>query len=76
MVAGNFDATQIPQITAGMCEQVLQAVAGSEIEIKKNGYLYVYVSNESQGGLAFCFITLNMHKKSFTICRIADKVCI
>lgn len=52
-VPGNFDAVQIPGITAGMGKQVLQADGGNEIEVKKNGYLYVYVSNESQGAVYF-----------------------
>lgn len=52
-VPGNFNAVQVPTITAGMGKQVLQADGGNEIEIKKNGYLYVYVSNESQGAVYF-----------------------
>ena len=32
---------------------LLQANDGGEIEIKKNGYIYVYVSNESRQNVYF-----------------------
>jgi exosome complex RNA-binding protein Rrp4 len=35
---------------------MLQANAGNDIAIAKNGYLYVYVSNESMGRVYFCKI--------------------
>lgn len=53
LVDGNFGAVQIPEITGLMEKQVMLANGGSDIEIKKNGYLYVYVSNESQGNVYF-----------------------
>jgi RHS repeat-associated protein len=53
IVDGNYGAVQVPAITTGMTKQVMQAASGANIEIKKNGYLYVYVSNESQGSVYF-----------------------
>lgn len=53
LVDGNYGAIQIPAITTGMQKQVMQANAGAEIEVNKNGYLYVFVSNESQGNVYF-----------------------
>lgn len=38
---------QVPQIAAGATKQVLQANGGSPITMPSNGYLYVFVSNES-----------------------------
>jgi RHS repeat-associated protein len=52
-VDGNYGAVQIPEITGVMGKQVMQAAGGTNIEVKKNGYLYVYVSNESQGSVYF-----------------------
>jgi RHS repeat-associated protein len=43
----------VPVINAGQEKQLLQANNGSEIEMTKNGYLYVYVSNESKGNVYF-----------------------
>lgn len=53
LVNGNYGAVQIPAITGTMKKQVLQAAGGNEITITKNGYLYVYVSNESKGNVYF-----------------------
>ena len=53
LVEGNYGAVQIPEITGTNEKQVMQANNGAEIEVKKNGYLYVYVSNESQGNVYF-----------------------
>lgn len=53
LVNGNYGVTQIPEITGAMEKQVLQSNSGSTIEVKSNGYLYVYVSNESQGNVYF-----------------------
>ncbi|WP_276504404.1 DUF6443 domain-containing protein [Terrimonas pollutisoli] len=53
LVAGNYGTVQIPEITGTMGKQVMQANNGGDIEVKKNGYLYVYVSNESQGSVYF-----------------------
>jgi hypothetical protein len=36
-----------------MQKQLLQSNNGSDITITKNGYLFVYVSNESQGNVYF-----------------------
>ncbi|MCR6722672.1 MAG: hypothetical protein NVV59_20785 [Chitinophagaceae bacterium] len=53
LVNGNYGALQIPEITGIMERQIMLANGGSDIEVKKNGYLYVYVSNESQGNVYF-----------------------
>jgi RHS repeat-associated protein len=53
LVEGNYGSVQVPLITGGMQKQVLQANNGAEIEIKKNGFLYVYVSNESKCNVYF-----------------------
>jgi RHS repeat-associated protein len=44
-------SVQVPLITAGMSKQVMQANLPSTIS--KNGYLYIYVSNESQDTVFF-----------------------
>ena len=53
LVTGSYGATQIPTITGTMQKQLMQANNGSDIIISKNGYLYVYVSNESMGNVYF-----------------------
>ncbi|MGN6530746.1 MAG: RHS repeat-associated core domain-containing protein, partial [Ginsengibacter sp.] len=53
LVEGNYSAVQIPAITGTMQKQVMQANNGNDITILKNGYLYVYVSNESTGNVYF-----------------------
>ncbi|HEU4606915.1 MAG TPA: RHS repeat-associated core domain-containing protein, partial [Chitinophagaceae bacterium] len=53
LVEGNYGAVQIPEITGTGEKQVMQANNGAEIAVKKNGYLYIYVSNESQGSVYF-----------------------
>ncbi len=53
LVEGNYGSTLIPAITDSMQAQVMQAANGGDIEIRRNGYLYVYVSNESQGNVYF-----------------------
>ncbi|OQP59655.1 hypothetical protein A3860_36405 [Niastella vici] len=51
MVSGGV--TPVPQITAGQQKQLLQANNGNPIEMTRNGYLYVFVSNESKGNVYF-----------------------
>jgi RHS repeat-associated protein len=46
-------ATPVPAIGMDQQSQLLQAESGGEIEMPKNGYLYVYVSNESKGNVYF-----------------------
>lgn len=53
LVGANSGAIQIPEITGMMEKQTLLTNGGNDIEIEKNGYLYVYVSNESQGSVYF-----------------------
>ncbi|MCS3798853.1 DUF6443 domain-containing protein [Niastella sp. OAS944] len=52
-VDGSCGIVPVPQISPGQGKQLLQANNGSEIEMIKNGYLYVYVSNESKGDVYF-----------------------
>lgn len=47
-----------------MERQLLEINNGSEVEITKNGYLYVYVSNESKGGVYFDDLMIEHFKKS------------
>ena len=53
LVYGNYGAIEIPAITGTMEKQLVQSNNGDDITITKNGYLYVYVSNESQGNVYF-----------------------
>ena len=53
LVNGNYGSVQIPEITDTMEKQLMLANGGADMEIKKNGYLYVYVSNESKGSVYF-----------------------
>ncbi|MET0392151.1 MAG: DUF6443 domain-containing protein, partial [Chitinophagaceae bacterium] len=53
LVEDNYGAIRIPAITDTMTSQVMAANGGDDIEIKRNGYLYVYVSNESKGNVYF-----------------------
>lgn len=53
LVSGNYGAVLVPKINSGEQKKLLQSNGGNDIEIKKNGYLYVYVSNESQGNVYF-----------------------
>ncbi|NNV53860.1 DUF6443 domain-containing protein [Limnovirga soli] len=50
-VASGFRS--VPQIVGATQKQLLQLNNGNDIEITKNGYLYVYVSNESKGNVYF-----------------------
>ncbi|HEX6431384.1 MAG TPA: DUF6443 domain-containing protein [Niastella sp.] len=52
LVEGNYGAVPVT-ISAGQQKQLLQANSGNEIEMRKNGYLYVFVSNESKGDVYF-----------------------
>jgi RHS repeat-associated protein len=51
MVSGG--AVPVPQITGAQQKVLLQANGGNDIEMTRNGYLYVYVSNESKGNVYF-----------------------
>ena len=48
-----YGFVQIPQITGLQGKQLMQANNGSDIPITKNGYLYIYLSNESKGDVYF-----------------------
>jgi RHS repeat-associated protein len=63
---GNSGAVQIPAIAAGSQKQLLQANAGNDITVAQNGYLYVYVSNESQGSVYFDDLRVE-HKRGVLI---------
>lgn len=53
MINGSSGAVPVPAIADGQHKVLLQANGGSDIDITKNGYLYVYVSNESKGNVYF-----------------------
>jgi RHS repeat-associated protein len=53
MVSASSGTVPVPQITAAMQKQLLQSNGGTDIEMTKNGYLYIYVSNESKGNVYF-----------------------
>jgi RHS repeat-associated protein len=53
MVAGNYGTLQVPEITGTMPAQPMLAAGGSEITVQKNGYLFVFVSNASEGAVYF-----------------------
>lgn len=48
LVSTVYGSTALPTITGGMTAQVMQAAGGAEINITKNGYLFVFVSNEME----------------------------
>lgn len=52
-VSESTGSTLIPPVDPGAQKQLLQANDGGVIEMKKNGYLYVYVSNESKMNVYF-----------------------
>lgn len=52
----------VPQITGSTQKQLIQLNGGADIPITKNGYLYVYVSNESKGSVYFDDIRIE-HKR-------------
>jgi RHS repeat-associated protein len=52
-VNDNMGSVRVPEILSGQQAQVLQAAGGAEIEVKKNGFLYIYVSNESKTNVYF-----------------------
>lgn len=49
-VTGNYGAVQVESITGSDTKKAITAAGGGEIEITRNGYLIVYVSNESLQG--------------------------
>jgi RHS repeat-associated protein len=53
MVDYSSGATPVPEISGSQQKQLLEANNGNDIEITKNGYLYLYVSNESKGNVYF-----------------------
>lgn len=54
--------TPVPQITGTQGKQLLQANSGGDIDITRNGYIYVYVSNESRGNVYFDDLRID-HKR-------------
>jgi RHS repeat-associated protein len=52
-VDGSSSCTPVPVISGTQQKQLVQANSGNEVEMKKNGYLYVYVSNESRSNVYF-----------------------
>ncbi len=53
LVQGNYGAVAVPEITGTMQKQLMQINNGNDVVVNKNGYLYVYISNESQGNVYF-----------------------
>lgn len=62
MVNGSSGAVPVPAIADGQHKVLLQSNGGNDIDITKNGYLYVYVSNESKGNVYFDDIHID-HKR-------------
>jgi RHS repeat-associated protein len=58
LVNGNYGSVPMPEITGTMQTQPMVANGGEDIGVKKNGYLYVYVSNESKGSVYFDDLTV------------------
>ncbi|MDR6338931.1 RHS repeat-associated protein [Filimonas zeae] len=52
-ISGNSGAVIVPAISANAIKYPVQAAGGDEIQVQRNGYLYVYVSNESKGDVYF-----------------------
>jgi len=48
----------VPAITGTTQAQLMQAAGGAEITIPKNGYLFIFISNESQGSVYFDDLTI------------------
>ena len=53
MVQAASGAVPVPEISTGQTSQALQANGGNPVQITRNGYLYVFVSNESRGNVYF-----------------------
>ncbi len=53
LVSGSSGFEQVPTIGAYDSKQLLQANGGSGIDIEKNGYLYVYLSNSNTSFTAY-----------------------
>ncbi len=62
LIDGNYGAALVPEITGSMERQLLLSNNGNDIDIKKNGYLFVYISNESQGNVYFDDISVTHTK--------------
>src|SRR5690606_10571712 len=52
-VAGAFGKMQVPEITGVEEKKLLQLAGGDYIDIPVNGFLYVFISNESKGNVYF-----------------------
>lgn len=63
-VAASSNFVAVPEITDVQQKQLLLANGGNEIEMTKNGYLYVFVSNESKGNVYFDDIRVDHIKGS------------
>lgn len=53
LVNNNYGASQVPVIAGVEQKKLIAANGGTDIEVLTNGYLYVYVSNESRGNVYF-----------------------
>src|SRR5690606_18197277 len=52
-IAGAFGKVQVPEITGVEEKKLLQLAGGDYIDIPVNGFLYVFLSNESKGNVYF-----------------------
>jgi RHS repeat-associated protein len=60
----NGGVVQVPQISAGQNKQVLQA--SLPMAMPKNGYIYIYLSNESQDTVYFNNLNINYRRGPVT----------
>lgn len=56
--SGNSGAVIVPAMSANDIKYPVQAAGGDDILVERNGYLYVYVSNESRGDVYFDDLTV------------------
>ena len=66
MVQAASGAVPVPEIPSGQTNQPLQANGGNPVQITRNGYLYVFVSNESRGNVYFDNIRVEHIRGSLT----------
>jgi RHS repeat-associated protein len=61
-VANTIGSKKIDQIIGSQTFKTLQANNSEFIDINRNGYLYIFVSNESNGTVYFDNLTINHHR--------------
>jgi len=65
-VSGSSGSTLVPTIAAGETKKMVEAVEDGYIDIQQNGYIYIFVSNESQGSVYFDDIHVENLRGSLT----------